>query len=68
MPQIKIFLNFFRSKKQFLLKRAKQVVRDSYMVVGVTEDLHGFMEVLEALMPRFFTNATYAFHRVGKYG
>ncbi len=40
-------------------------VESDYLVVGLSEDLHSFLLVLEALLPHFFTGATQAFNMTG---
>ncbi|ELU09723.1 hypothetical protein CAPTEDRAFT_215902, partial [Capitella teleta] len=50
-----------RSSNPSSLARAKRAVKESYLIVGLTEDLHAFMESLETLMPQFFRNASAVF-------
>ena len=48
-----------------MLARAKTIIRERYLVVGLTEDLKGFMEILEVLMPKLFRNATTVYKITG---
>ncbi len=49
------------------LDQAKQNVVDFYPVVGITENLTGFFQVLEHLTPEMFTCATRNFQTEGRY-
>ena len=40
------------------LERAKYNLVNSYLLVGLTEELGDFVAVLEATLPRFFAGAT----------
>jgi len=43
---------------EWALAQAKNNLVSKYLVVGVTEDLNAFVQVLETLLPEFFTGAT----------
>ncbi len=47
--------NTFESREA--LARAKRNVEERYAVVGVTEDFHKSLRVLEAYVPRYFAGA-----------
>jgi heparan sulfate 2-O-sulfotransferase HS2ST1 len=48
---------------KWALEMAKENVLRHYLVVGVTEELHDFVAVLEAVLPRFFTGAVKLFEQ-----
>lgn len=50
-----------RVMSRYSLQRAKRQVQEHFLTVGLNEDLPAFMEVLETIMPQFFTNATQTF-------
>jgi len=54
---------FCRERSGETLARAKSVIRSQYMVVGLTEDLPAFMDVLETMMPRIFHNAPVVYNK-----
>ncbi len=43
---------------RWALERAKYNLVNSYLLVGLTEELGDFVAVLEATLPRFFAGAT----------
>ena len=43
---------------QWALQKAKDNLVNNYLVVGVTERLTEFVEVMEAVLPRYFKGAT----------
>ncbi len=55
-----------RQATKDMLSRAKHIVQNKYLVVGLTEDIPAFMEILEVFMPHFFRNATQIFREMGK--
>lgn len=46
---------------QWALQKAKDNLVNNYLVVGVTERLTEFVEVMEAVLPRYFKGATKKF-------
>ncbi len=44
------------------LEQAKQNLVNHYLVVGITEEIHEFIAVLESSLPRFFKGATQAYN------
>ena len=51
--------NFVRIPgNRWALERAKYNLVNSYLLVGLTEELGDFVAVLEATLPRFFAGAT----------
>ena len=63
---LNVYFHINRSIGPDAVQRAKRTLRQSYLVVGFTEDLPAFMDVLEILMPNFFSNATNVFNELGK--
>lgn len=51
---------------QWALQKAKDNLVNNYLVVGVTERLTEFVEVMEAVLPRYFKGATKKFLAGGK--
>ena len=51
---------------QWALDIAKHNLVSKYLVVGVTEDLVGLVQVLEELLPHFFSGATQYLQDTGK--
>merc|ERR1711915_249579 len=43
---------------EWALAQAKSNLVNQYLLLGITEELDNFIEVLEALLPNFFTGAT----------
>jgi len=50
------------------LNEAKRNLAEKYLVVGVTEDLESFVEVVEWLLPKFFRGASDLFTKEGVKG
>ena len=50
------------------LEQAKQNLVNKYWLVGVTEELDTFIEVLEWMLPKFFEGATDLYKREGEIG
>ena len=51
---------------RWALQRAKYVVEFEYSVVGVLEDMHRTLNVLEHYVPRFFSGASRLYFKQGK--
>jgi len=51
---------------EWALAQAKSNLVNKYLLVGVTEELDSFVEVLEELIPRFFSGATQFLSQSGK--
>ncbi len=56
----------FRTPSEASLQRAKQNVIQYYTLVGIAEELPGFMQVLEHIAPRYFKSAHKVFTDNGK--
>jgi len=50
------------------LNQAKRNLVEKYLVVGVTEDLDSFVEIVEWLLPKFFKGATDIYKKEGQQG
>ncbi|XP_068245565.1 heparan sulfate 2-O-sulfotransferase pipe-like [Palaemon carinicauda] len=48
------------------LQKAKANVEKFYSVVGILEDLHTTFQVLQHVLPDFFTNYQFTFHGIGR--
>ena len=48
------------------MNKAKYNLEMMYMLVGVTEELRGFMEAAEILLPAYFRNAVVTYDEYGK--
>ena len=49
------------------LQQAKLVIDSQYLLVGVTEDLSTFFEILENLIPKVFLNALNIYKKIGEF-
>ncbi|KAK2148831.1 hypothetical protein LSH36_480g01049 [Paralvinella palmiformis] len=47
-----------------VLQVAKQHVEDTYLLVGLTEDIPSFLEMLELLLPHLFCNSTAIYYEI----
>ncbi len=52
---------------RWALEQAKKNLVDKYFLVGVTEELEAFVEVLEATLPGFFAGATKIFRESSQF-
>jgi len=53
---------------EWALNEAKRNLVEKYLVVGVTEDLDSFVEVVEWLLPKFFRGAAEVYKKEGQQG
>ena len=63
---VKTHIYFNRSRTEATLKRAKRVASENVLVLGFTEDLPAFMEVLEFVLPSYFAGAFKVFSQICK--
>ena len=56
-----------RSRTDWSLSRAKQVVSRHYLTVGIQEELGDFVKLMATLMPHFFSGGTEVFAKLGRY-
>ena len=62
-----IYLDRFIHEYHFHLQAKRNLV-EKYLVVGVTEDLESFIEIVEWLLPKFFRGATSLYKQEGSKG
>lgn len=55
-----------RKRDRNALKLAMKNIERYSIVAGVTDDIEGFLEVLQILLPRFFDGATEEYRNISK--
>ena len=56
----------FRRRDDWSLNKAKSNIELHYGPIGIMEDMHTFLQVLEALYPSYFEGATRMYDLLGK--
>ena len=51
----------------YALYESIKVVQTDYLVVGLTEDMESYFEILEAIYPNYFINTQKAYKNMSKY-
>ena len=57
---------YFRVPGKASLERAIENIKNNYLVVGILEDIPGYLEILEYFLPKFFSEAQRMFKKMGK--
>ena len=50
-----------------ILQHAKWNIENTYLLVGISEDIPTFLHTLEILVPHLFCNATQIYNQVGMF-